>query len=324
MLVLYEGVTNIKSINQARFQHIKPKVNTTRKESVPVTRNKLSIERNVLPNIHRNSKQEKELNKTNTNVYYHYYKDNRAKSPVKNTKQRNVNQSQAITLARIIPEPSDLTSDSHVDCPSMAPIKSELTLELDTIKSASVKTTAASTTRTQQGENPVQLQSPRRNSIAKEMENFFQSSSSRRGSIDKETIGEEAKPMRSRRKSVAFTIDEGGPENEDEGLKKGNRINSRRSSMIAESPFPMFTADHFASNPSHKVLSVKDMKELPLSTKFYPEASRMIFNTEGKSFIPKGHLSHLASMKRSREADARKREEELHKSREELESRVDE
>lgn len=320
MLALYKEVTNIKSINQARFQHIKPKVNTTRKASVPATKNKLSIERHLLPNIHRNSKQEKELHKTNANVYYHYYKDNRAKSPIKKTKQQsNTKQSQVITLPSIIPEPSDITSDSYVDCRSTAPI----TLELETIKSASVKTTATSTTRTQQSENPVQLQSPRRNSIAKEMENLFQSSSSRRSSIVKETIGEEAKPMRSRRKSVAFTIDERDPENEDEDLKKDNRIRSRRSSMVAESPFPIFTADHFASNPSHKVLSVKDMKELPLSTKFYPEASRMIFNTEGKSFIPKGHLSHLASMKRSREADAKKREEELRKSREQLESRED-
>lgn len=303
---------NVKPIN--RFQHIKSKVNTLRKTSVPVTNSKLFINRhNVLPDIRRDSKQEKDLNKTNTNVYYLYYKDNRTKSP----KKKRVENTQEIEQSNIMTSDElSIANDATNDNPRMAPTKAELTLELETIpsKSGSVKTT----TRTQ-GENPLP-NSSRRSSNVKDIENMFQQPSSRRNSIIKET-DENDKPIKSRRKSVAFTIDEGEPNEErDDDMKNNNRMDRRNSSAKNESPFPMLM-DHFATNPSHKVLTVKDMKELPLSTKFYPEASRMIYNTEGKSFIPKGHLSHLASMKRSREAEIKRQEEAFRKSREDIVSR---
>ena len=252
----------------------------------------LSIKRSILPSIQGTpaTKESRDLEKTNTNVYYLYYKANQ---PIKATKKR------LTKLPSILPEPSETLTD---DSASSQTTKEELALDFDTIYSKSET-------------HPIST--GRRLSFTLELQETQLTSSRRNSKLDEE-IGDETKPQKSRRKSVAFAIDETGDIDND-GLevskKQSSRKERRRSSVCGESPFPMF--DQMANkDPNHKVLTQGELKSLPLSQKFYSEAAKMVYSTEGKAFIPRGHLSNLEKMKKGREAEMKRQEEAWRRSRE--------
>lgn len=83
--------------------------------------------------------------------------------------------------------------------------------------------------------------------------------------------------------------------------EKGSRVTSQASEVDSLSPY----LDH---NAQRKPLLVKDMRNMPLSEKFYKDAVRMIYEPKTNTFIPKGVNTYLARMKKNNE---RERQEEL-------------
>ena len=85
---------------------------------------------------------------------------------------------------------------------------------------------------------------------------------------------------------------------------KTDRPISRVSSV--DSHFPYMSQP--GGGGGMKILTVKEMREMPISEKFYHDASRMVYDTTASSFMPKGTNTYLAKMKREQERELMSRQ----------------
>lgn len=266
--IVKSKVLNVEAnkVGMISVQNIKSKRNQNLNIQLPglirnnTTNISIKKQHNCIPN--RTPKKADE--KTNSNIYFWYFKDNQAqKSPRKKLKK----------LPKIKPE--------------MKPEIKDVEVSMETQKTPEVKT-----------------ETIKRNSVISIL--------SRKGSILNENTIKEA-IEEARRESVIEKkvyieetemnqINEDPLEIED---NKESRVSSQASEVDSLSPY----MDH---NAQRKPLLMKDMRNMPLSEKFYKDAVRMIYEPKTNTFIPKGVNTYLARMKKNNEREKMR----------ELESRV--